>query len=976
MTLVKAEEKIVLTVNGERHELEVDPSVPLLNVLRNELNLTGAKRSCDDGDCGSCIVLLGNKGVMSCLLPVNRAQDKNVTTVEGLAALYSGEKVSLDDDALESLHPLQQAFEEFGATQCGFCIPGMLMQSKALLDARPNPTRDDITKWLARNICRCTGYMKIIEAVEYAADLLKGVKKPSKWVSGNGHNGHIIGDSVPRQDTLAKVLGQAKYAADLKMPGMLYAKILRSPHHHANILSIDTSEAEALPGVEAVVTYNDIPAKKEMNSARPQLHLFAKDTVRFKGEAIAAVAAVNLEMAEEAVKRIKIEYELLLAVFDQLEAMKDDAPKLYPPYKNYTKAANLAKGDIAKGFAQADIIVEDTYVTPPWEHAQMEQEAALAHIDEEGRVVLYTPLHHTFPGRDWVAACLGLEKEQIRLICPVMGGNFGARGDFVHAGTTSLLAFKTRKPVRLEYTREESILGSTKSHNYYIKHKTGATKDGRIVASEIELIANGGCWVPIPELTKQQSSIGGLGVFATGPYDIPNIRIRSYEVCTNRSRSSPLRGTSMPQMAFGWESQMDQLAEKLGIDPLEFRIKNAVKPGSTISSEASLLSGEYPPRSLSSKEVLDDSVGALATLEALRPYYKKAKKRAAENPLAYPWKRGIGVACTWKGTGAERDEEHADTTNDPTLPPHQRQSHQTAGVELLQDGRVRVLSGAVEQGMGITTILTQIVAEAVGMPMNQMDIIIGDSMLAPYHTTTNGQKTTFRVGGALVDASRKLKHAIVKAGSEILEEPQGNIEIHEGYVYSKKLPDEKLPIKQIADHFRQNDLPMRYDGMMIFAKEEKATGPVFSYASQLSEVDVNAETGEVKVNEVVLAADVGVVLNPRSFEGQIEGGVIHSLGFALKEKYVPGETTTLKALKIPGPRDMPEKIISVDASVPVTGGPFSAKGMGTLVVCPGVPATLNAIADATGARVYDLPATHDKVMKALQKGTANKEASV
>ena len=966
MTLVKAKEKVTLTVNGSRHELEVDPSRSLLSVLRNELDLTGAKRSCDDGDCGSCMVLLGSKGVMSCLLPVSRAQTKEVTTVEGLATLYSGEKVSLDSGTLSSLHPLQQAFEEFGATQCGFCIPGMLMQSKALLDVRPNPTREEITKWLARNLCRCTGYVKIIEAVEYAVDLMKGVEKPSRWASVNGQNGPIVGASVARRDTLAKAIGEAKYAADLKMPGMLHAKILRSPHHHARILSIDISDAEAVPGVEAVVTYDHIPAKKEMNAARPQVYLFAKDTVRFKGEAIAAVAAASLEAAEEAVECIKVEYEPLPAVFDQLEAMKDEAPKLYPPYKNYVKAADLAKGDVAKGFAEADVVVEATYATPPWEHAQMEQEAALAHIDEEGRVVLYTPLHHTFPGRDWVADCLGIEREQVRLICPTMGGNFGARGDFVHAGTASLLAFKTRRPVKLEYSREESILGSAKSHNYYMKHKTGATKDGRIVAVDIELIANGGCWVPIPELTKQKSQIGGLGVFATGPYDIPNVSVQSYEVCTNRSRSSPLRGTSMPQMALAWESQMDLLAEKLGMDPLEFRIKNAVRPGSVLSSKKSLLSGQYPPRALSEEEVLDDSVGAVATLEALRPYYEEAKRRAAESPPQYPWKRGIGLACSWKGTGGERDDEESDTPNDPTVLPHHRQGQQMAAVELLEDGRVRVLSGAVEQGMGITTILIQIVAEAVGMSMDQMDIIIGDSLLAPYYSTTNAQKTTFRVGGALVDASRRLKHAITKAASEILEEPQENMEIHEGYAYSTSLPEERVSTRQIAEHFRERGFPMRYEGVMVFAKVEEAQGPVLSYGSQLTELDVNVESGETRVNEVVFAADVGKVLNPRSFEGQIEGGVIHALGFALREKYVPGETTTLKSLKIPGTRDVPVKVVSIDASVPVTGGPFSAKGMGTLVVCPGVPATLNAMASATGARIYSLPASPDRVMEAIE----------
>ncbi len=973
MTTTIEKKLIKLTVNGKRHELKIDPSVPLLNVLRNELNLTGAKRSCDDGECGSCTVLLGKKGVMSCLLPVSRAQGKEITTIEGLAPLYLESSAAIKTRNMDALDPLQRAFEEFGATQCGFCIPGMIMQAKGLLNVNSNPTREDVTKWLARNTCRCTGYLKIIDAVLYAAQLTHNGNGKSTARKRERGNGHVVGASVSRLDTLAKVVGQAKYAADFKMEEMLYAKILRSPHHHANILSIDTSEAEAMPGVEVVATYKDIPGRKDPPTCRPQPLLFANEKVRFMGESIAAVAAISEEIAQEAAKRIKVEYEPLPAVHDPVEAMKEDAPKLYPPYNNYIVAKEVSKGDIGKGFAEADVVVEGIYNTQPWEHAAMEQEAALAYVDEGGRVVIRAALHHFFPGRDWIASMLGLEKEQVRIICQAMGGNFGMRGDFIHVGVSALLAFKTRKPIKLEYTREESVLGSSKSHSYHIKVKTGATKDGRLVALEAEMIANGGCFIPIPEIVKATSQINGMATFATGPYNVSNAHIKIYEVCTNRPRSSPLRGTSMPQIALAWDSQMDMLAQKLGMDPLEFRIKNAVVEGSqTITGQ-----------------VLDESVGAWATLEALREHYAQALQGAKNDPPSYPWKRGIGLSCVWKGFGGDRDKGVAEnitegTTDQVDKGPFGGAEGDTgtrrglgwilgrtgAGLVLQENGRVMALSGAVEKGQGITTIIAQIAAEELGVPFETMDVIVGDTFLAPYPTATNGQRTTFYVGGALINAAQDMKRAMKKAAAEILEDSPDNVTIEDGYLSSSRLPDEKVSLQEIAAHFKKEGIPAKYEGWMIFEETPTAKGPVFCYASQLSVVDVNVETGAVKVRKVVFVADAGNILNPLAFEGQVEGGVMHGLGFALKERFVPGETVTLKSLNIPTVRDAPDEVITILASVPVKGGPFGAKGFGTTVVVPGVPATLNAIADATGARVYDLPATPDKVLEALRKNTA------
>ena len=886
-----------------------------------------------------------------------------------MAPQYSGNINASIDGNLEELDPLQQAFEELGATQCGFCIPGMIMQAKALLILKPKPTREDVTKALARNLCRCTGYIKIVDAVLYAAELMGNGKRAKRKKSGNGH--HAVGESVPRLDSPDKVRGVAKYAADFKMKGMLHAKILRSPHHHANILSIDTSQAESMAGVEAAVTFKDIPGRVDTPTGRPQPQLFSQDKVRFMGEGVAAVAAISEEIAKEALTRIKVDYEPLPAVFDPVMAIRDDAPQLYPPYKNVIEAVDVVQGDVEKGFAEADVIVESTYNTPPWEHAAMEQEAALAYLDEGNRVVVRTALHHFFPGRDWLAAMLALEKDQVRVICQAMGGNFGMRGDFIHAGVASLLALKTKKPVKLEYTRMESILGSSKSHSYHMKYKSGATKDGKLTAVQVEYIADGGCYIPHPEVSKMPSSVRGMATFVTGPYDVPNAHIKIYEACTNRPRSSPLRGTSMPQLAFAWDSQMDQLAAKLGMDPMEFRLRNAVNVGfRTVTGQT-----------------LDESVGAKPTLEALKGPYAEALARAVSDPPPYPWKRGLGLSCVWKGFGGDRDKGVSEnvtegTTDRPERGPFGGAEGNTgtrraamgwslgrtgAALEILENGRVLALAGAVEKGQGITTVIAQIAAEALGIPLESMDVIVGDTFLAPYPTATNGQRTTFYVGGAIVNAALDLKQAMVKAAGEILEEYPDKIVLQDGYAYSSRFPREKLSLEQLAAHLKNEGIPTKYEGYMVFEKTESAEGPVFSYASQLSEVDVNMETGQVKVRQVVFAADAGTIINPLAFEGQVEGGVMHGLGFALKEKFVPGETIALKTLNIPTILDAPEKVTTLSAGQPVAGGPFGAKGMGTTIVCPPVPATINAIANAIGVRVYDLPATPDKVLEALGK---------
>lgn len=526
-----------------------------------------------------------------------------------------------------------------------------------------------------------------------------------------------------------------------------------------------------------------------------------------------------------------------------------------------------------------------------------------------------------------------------------MGGNFGMRGDFLHSGTAALLAYKTGKPVKIVLTREESILGSSKSHSFVLRYKTGANKEGKLVALEAELIGDGGCWIPHPEVTSKKSTIARIGELAPGPYNVPNVRIKVYEVCTNRPRSIPMRGTNMPQMTFAWESQMNMLADKLEIDQYEFRVRNVVNIGDRMVTGA----------------LLDESVGARPTLEALRKPYVEAVARKKSERLPSPWKRGIGLACVWQVNGGGRGEDAGGGWHGRKLGPAR------AGIELMEDGRIKVMVGAVEKGQGVITGIAQIAAEELGVPIESLVMVYGDTFLAPYPVGTSGQRTSMHVGGAVCKAAETLKEALVKTAAQQLEEQPGNIVYKGGLLYSTCAPEERLSLSEMAGYMRQQGVPLTYEGTFALEKTEQAQGPIYGYASQLTEVDVNAETGQIKVRNVVYAADVGRVINPQNFEGQVEGGVVMGMSYGLREHFVPGKTRTLKEYGLPSIKDAPEHIETIVVENPVQGGPFGSKGGAEMPVSPSAATVSNAISDATGAKVYELPMIPERVLKAINQ---------
>jgi aldehyde oxidoreductase len=932
---------ISITVNGVDHTLDVGPGKSLLDVLRDDLGLTGAKRACDNGECGSCTVMLAGKSAMSCVIPARRAAGKEVLTIEGLAAAYrAGHSESCGQ---ADLHPLQRSFADSGAAQCGFCIPGMIMEAVPLLERVGEPTRADVARRLARNLCRCTGYVKIIDAVLDASAALRGhceptVEPPAVGEAGDGCA--PLGARIAKYDSEDHVTGRSRYAADLAAHDALHVKVVRSPHHHARIVNIDTSQAESLPGVKLVLTAADLPEHAQMLAGRPQPFLLAVDKVRFAGEAVVAIAAESAEIADEAVRLVQIDYEVLRPVLDPGSALDPCSEPIHPPSENWTVVSDVRRGDVDAEFARSAAVVEGVYRTAPREHAPMEPEAGVARM-EDGVLVIRTPHHHPFAAQHWIARLVGLDPDEVRIICPAMGGNFGHRGDFLHSGLLALTVARTGRPARIVYTREDSLLGSAKAMSYLIKCRTAADKDGHLTAMEAEIIADGGCWIK-HRPAGQRAGSSSVAMFAPGPYRMPAARILHLEACTNRPRSIPMRGTNIPDLAFAWESQMDMLAERLGIDLLEFRIRNALENGdSTVTGE-----------------VLDESVSAKVALEALRKPYALARERASAAPASQAWRRGIGFAAIWMSMGGGRFEEAGGDWHGLKLGPAR------AAAALLDDGRIRLRSGIVEKGQGIAMAVRQIAAAELGVPPTMIEMVYGDTALAPFPIATSGQRTMFHAGGAAQLAARQLREAMLAVGAERLAEPADDLAMAGREIISRRT-GARLPLVKVAHAFRESGASAEFEAAFTLKPSETGQGPIYSYAAQLVELEVSIETGEVHVDRATYVADPGTVINWQTFEGQVEGGVVMGLSYGLSEAFVPGQTRTLKDYKLPCTRHVPEQVDIVIVEQPVDGGPFGAKGVAEMTASAGIASASNAIAAAIGARCYQAPSRPEVIRAAL-----------
>ncbi len=898
---------IEFTLNGRPAHTAGDSATLLIAVLRDELRLTGTKLGCDDGRCGTCVVLVNGRVARACQTPVGKARGAAVLTIEGLGTPSSP-------------HPLQRAFVETGAVQCGFCIPGMIMAAKALLDADPRPSREQVVKGLGANYCRCAGFSSIFEAVDRAAAALRGeaVSPPPL----------PLGDSW---EEMAKAAGTARYAADLVRDGMLHLKVVRSPHAHARILEVDAAEALAIPGVEAVLTAKDVPFNHHGRAIQDEAVL-AADRVRMIGDPVAAVVAVSEAVAAEAAARVRVRYEVLPAILSPRAALEPGAPRLHDGGNVLARQA-IQRGDAEAGLARADVTMEGTYTTPFIEHAYLEPEAALAFVDADDRVVIHTGTAHPYLHRLEVSRALGLGEDRVRIVAVALGGHFGGRVDVAMQCILGLAAWRLRRPVRCVYTRAESFTSTTKRHAFEIRGRLGADRDGHLTGLRLDMVADSGAYASAGTFIITRAAISG-----SGPYAIPDVWLGGEAVYTNNTLAGAMRGFGAPQSTFALESLMDELAKRLGLHPIELRLRNALRPGG----------------SLPTGFCVGEGTAVVETLEAIRPHYDEAVRRARESRANGDLRRGVGVASMWFGIGSTAGEQ----------PSH-------ADVQLLATGRVVVLAGAPDAGQGSDYVLRRVAARVLNVPLEQVDMVRGDTDLTRDTGSCTGSRVTFYVGNAVRIASGALERAIIEAAARELEAPTDILEIRDGHVVAREAPGRRIALAELARRVEARGARLREGG--TYDPEtcplDPATGlgrPYATYASatQVAEVEVNVRTGVVRVRRVVAAHDVGKVLNPVGARGQVEGAVVMGVGFALTEEFVPGVTRGFARYRIPTTHDVPEvEAIFIERSDPK--GPFGGKGLGECALIPTAPAIVNAIADATGARITRLPATRERVLHAL-----------
>ncbi len=757
----------------------------------------------------------------------------------------------------------------------------------------------------------------------------------------------IVGTRAPRPDARDKVHGLLRYADDFALAGMLHAKVVRATRPSSRILKVDTSRAEALPGVKCVMTARDVPNNvlfsdvpgqtTAIGPLRARTQVLADDVVRYLGEAVALVAAETEELAEEAARLVRIDYEDRPGVFDPEAAMRPGAPQLEPT-GNVISRWKIRKGDVEAGFREAEVVVEGTYRTGLIDHAFIEPEAGVGWLDENGVVTLRVATQVIEHFRD-VANVLGLPHSRVRIIAPYIGGGFGGKEDVTVEVFLGLLVWRTGRPVRLCYTREESILSPTKRHPFMMKYKHGARRDGTLVALEVELISDAGAYAYLSPLTL----LYGM-VHAAGPYRIPHVRVDGVSVLTNNPPTSAFRGFGSAQPAFAYESQMDALARKLGMDPLAFRERNYLRKGERLASGQELETAVWLPET------------ARRAWEALGPPGAPSGPRKRVG-------RGLGSALTAYGRIVWLHD------------------WSSAWVELQMDGTVLIRTGVPDIGGGQAASLVQIAAEILGVRQEEIAVHIGDSALTPLAGTTTATRQLYMSGSAVQKAASELRATLVAQTAELFGVPPEAVELADGMAVARGDGDKKVSLKELAAACARSHRPRSafaiYQApagqVMDFETGQGKVFPDFTFGSQAVEVEVDEDTGEVQVLRVTACYDVGRAINRNSVEGQIEGGVAMGLGYALLEEDLVArgvtQTPNLMTYLIPTALDVPD-VTSIVLESGEGMGPWGARGIGEPALVPTAPAVANAVFDAVGVRMTRLPITPERLWRAMQEQQA------
>ncbi|WP_343712871.1 molybdopterin cofactor-binding domain-containing protein [Inquilinus sp.] len=911
------------TLNGRPVQVPADPAGRLTRLLRDDLGLTGTKVGCDAGDCGACTVLLDDAPVCGCLVAAGQVEGRRVTTIEGLPAQSA------------TASRLQSAFLRHGAAQCGICTPGMLVAAAALLDRNPEPEEAEVMDAIGGVLCRCTGYRKIVAAILDARTEPVAAEAPEA--------GRAVGARIDRLDGRRKVEGRDVFGADETPSGALSLRAIRSPHHRARFAFGDLDGfVAAHPGVVRVFIARDVPGENRFGVIGPfaDQPAFAEAEARFRGEAVAAVVGESWAIESLDLSEFPVTWEPLPAHTTIDAALAPGADLVHPDRAgNILVRGRVVRGDAEAALAAADVVVEGEFETGFVEHAYIEPEAGFARRVGD-RIEIQACTQAPYMDRDDVAKILGIAPEAVRIIPTAVGGGFGSKLDLSLQPFVAIAAWHLNRPVRMVYSRTESIMTTTKRHPSRMRVRVGATRDGKLAAMDFAGDFNTGAyssWGP--------TVANRVPVHASGPYYMPHYQALTRAVHTHLVPAGAFRGFGVPQAGVAQEQLYDQLADRLGIDRLEFRIDNALRP------DQPTVTGQ----------VLGEGTGIRACLESLRPHWRRARDEAAafNRATTGPLRRGAGVAGMWYGCG------------NTSLP-----NPSTIRVGLKPDGRIALHQGAVDIGQGSNTVVTQICADALGAPIGRFDLVSADTDLTPDCGKTSASRQTFVTGKAAELAGRDLRRALLRLANA-----------GEGAAIAFAFADGRVTVTE-GEHARSLDLaalPQDERGYVLAAEAtfDPPTSPldadgqgvpyaVYGFGAHMAEVEVDIELGTVRVLKITAAHDVGRAINPTLVEGQIEGGAAQGLGLALMEEFHPGRGENLHDYLIPSAGDMPpvESILIEDAA-PV--GPFGAKGIGEQALIPTAPAILNAIHDATGVRIRRVPATPDRVRAAILAAQQNRD---
>jgi CO/xanthine dehydrogenase Mo-binding subunit/aerobic-type carbon monoxide dehydrogenase small subunit (CoxS/CutS family) len=897
------------TVNGRRVRVEAAPIKRLSAVLRDDLGLTGTKVGCNAGDCGACTVLLDGAQTCACLVPLGQVAGRRVVTVEGLAR----------DGALAGL---QRAFHRHGAAQCGICTPGMLIAASALLARDPAPAAGAIMDALGGVLCRCTGYQKIVEAI---LDLAGAAAADGPPV------GAAVGARLAKVDGVAKLTGAERYGADAVPVDALWLKVVRSPHASARFTLGDMAPLRARnPGLLRVLSAADVPHNRF--GIYPHLKdqpVLADRIVRFRGEAV--VALLGERAALEAIRagEVPIRYEPLAEVTGIAAAKASGAPLVQADKPGNLLVEGVVRaGDGAAALAACAALAEGVFTTAFVEHAYIEPEAGWAERRGE-RIEIHVTTQSPYLDRDETAAVLGIAPEQVRIVPTACGGGFGGKLDLSVQPLLALAARLVGRPVALVYERPESMASTTKRHPARIDARLGCDAAGRLQAFAATAEFDTGAyasWGP--------AVAGRVPVHAMGPYRVPHVEASGRALLTNGPPAGAFRGFGVPQASIAHEALMDDLALRLGIDRLEFRLRNALRAGDLTATG----------------QRLSASVGLAACLEALAPRWRRLLEVVDKfnHDAKVDW-QGVGIGCMWYGIGN-------------TAMPHPS----TIRLGLTQAGRLILYSGAVDIGQGSNTILVQIAADALGVPVGCFDLVTGDTDRTADAGKTSASRQTFVSGKAAELAAHELRAEILR---RVNAGPDATLALADGAILVREAGRaQRLDLTRLEPgpdgvvllaegHFDPPSAPLGRDG-------QGSPYPTYAFAAQIARVQVDRELGITKVLEIVAAHDVGRAINPIQVEGQIQGGIAQGLGLALMEEYLPGRTENLHDYLIPTIGDMP-RIETILIEDPELLGPYGAKGVGEPGLIPTAPAILGAIRHATGVQLTEVPALPHRLRAAI-----------